>query len=80
MGRTENELSFGGTDDRILDSIFDLIPSYNKQDHFLRSLANQPNHIRVLKKIVGPLVIGSDQFLGCTIDRYRENKRRMKKF
>lgn len=79
MGRIEIELSLGGEDDRTSD-FFKLVPYYNKQNHFLRSIANQPNHIRAIKKIVGPLVNREHQVSGATIETYRENKRRMKKF
>ncbi len=26
-------------------------PSFNKKDHFIRSLSHQPNHFKVVKKI-----------------------------
>lgn len=79
MGKIEDGSSFGGRDGR-MDFVLELVPYYNKLDHFLRSLANQSNHIKAVGKIVGPPVVGEDQILGCTRDTYRENKRRMKKF
>lgn len=79
MGK-ENGQSLGGEDDRNDFVVIELTPYYDKLDHFLRSVANQPNHIKARNKIVGPLTIGGDQVLGVTIGTYRENKRRMKKF
>jgi hypothetical protein len=79
MGRKEDEISLGGSDDPTNDFIL-LVPYYNKLNHFLRSVANQPNHHRVAGKIVGPLANGGHQVSGAPIETYRENKRRMKKF
>lgn len=79
MERKDSILGLGGIDNP-LDFLPDSVSYCDKINHFLRSLANQPNHKRVVKKIVGPLVNGENQVSGVTIETYRENKRRMKKF
>ncbi|QQG41150.1 MAG: hypothetical protein HYV90_03150 [Candidatus Woesebacteria bacterium] len=47
----ENKL--GGSDIEFREEyeINDSRPSFNKKDHFSRSLVHQPNHLKVVKKI-----------------------------
>ncbi len=47
------EKELGGSDIEFREEYetSDSKPSYNKKDHFSRSLSHQPNHFKVVKKV-----------------------------
>lgn len=51
--KLKEEKDLGGSDIEFKAEyeLSDTRPSFNKKDHFVRSLRNQPNHLKVVKKV-----------------------------
>lgn len=62
MAFTENAESFGGADERVPADAEKI--SCNKPDHFLRSFANQSNHMSHSKEILGPQLCSENDISG----------------